>query len=89
MEMTFYTLTGIRQEFYNNATRKLRKPMSYAAARAKIKRHEVWEVIRVEPALIHSASEIQEAHGLSFWDSLIAESGARRNSDLPRISVVG
>lgn len=56
--------------------------MSYAAARAEIKRYEVWEVIRVDPALIHSASEIQEAHVLSFWDSLVIVAAQRANADI-------
>lgn len=72
--------TQVMQEFYNNATRKLRNPMNYAAARAELKRYEAWEVVQVDPSLIRIASEIQEANVLSFWDSLIVAAAQRANA---------
>lgn len=63
--------TQVMQEFYHNATRKLRIPMTYAAARAELKLYQLWEVVQVGPSLIQIASNIQETAQLSFWDSLI------------------
>lgn len=74
--------TQVLQEFYNNATRELPNPMSYAAARTEVKLYEAWETIRVDPALIYTASEIQEAHTLSFWDSLIIVAAQRASADI-------
>ena len=74
--------TQVMQEFYNNATRKLRKPMTYEAARAELKLYEAWEVVQVDPSLIQIASNIQEMVRLSFWDSLIVAAAQRANASV-------
>jgi predicted nucleic acid-binding protein len=56
--------TQVLQEFYNVATRKLAPPMTRAEAR---------EIVELDPALILSASRIEEEHQLSFWDALVVE----------------
>ncbi|MBJ6610691.1 MAG: PIN domain-containing protein [Candidatus Thiothrix moscowensis] len=74
--------TQVMQEFYNNATRKLRKPMTYETARAELKLYEAWEVVQVDPSLIQIASNIQETAQLSFWDSLIVAAAQRANASV-------
>lgn len=74
--------TQVMQEFYNNVTRKISQPLSYTAARAELKLYEAWEVIQVDPALIRTASMIQENRRLSFWDSLIVTAAQEANADI-------
>lgn len=74
--------TQVMQEFYNNATRKLAKPLTYAAARAELKLYEAWEVVQVDPSLIQVASNIQEIVRLSFWDSLIVAAAQRADASI-------
>lgn len=74
--------TQVMQEFYNNVTRKIAKPLSYTAARAELKLYEAWEVVQVDPALIRIASMIQENHVLSFWDSLIIAAAQQADADI-------
>ena len=59
------------QEFYVNVTRKIPNPLSHARARGIIVNYFSWQVETIEPDTILSASEIEERHLLSFWDSLI------------------
>jgi predicted nucleic acid-binding protein len=74
--------TQVMQEFYHNATRKLRNPMNYAAARAELTQYQLWEVVQVDPSLIQIASNIQETVPLSFWDALIVAAAQRANASV-------
>lgn len=74
--------TQVMQEFYNNATRKLVPALTFEAARAELKLYETWEVVQVSPAMIQAASEIQERHVLSFWDSLIVAAAQYANASV-------
>ena len=66
--------TQVLQEFYVNVTRKIPSPLSPAKARGIIKNYLAWQVELNEPQTILLASEIEERHLLSFWDSLIIAS---------------
>jgi len=61
----------VLQEFYVNVTRKIAKPLSLALAREIMNDYLSWQVVNNTPETILLASEIQERHLLSFWDSLI------------------
>jgi predicted nucleic acid-binding protein len=63
--------TQVLQEFYVNVTRKIRSPLSPAAAREIVRVYSAWQVEVLEPDMILRASEIAEHHKLSFWDALI------------------
>ena len=63
--------TQVLQEFYAVATRKLTPPMTPAEAREIVGLYAAWRVVTIEPPLILEASELAEAHELSFWDALI------------------
>jgi predicted nucleic acid-binding protein len=63
--------TQVLQEFYVNVTRKIAKPLSLAVAREIMNDYLSWQVVNNTPETILLASEIQERHLLSFWDSLI------------------
>ncbi len=70
-EETGVISTQVIQEFYINVTRKIPNPLTHARARGIIVNYFSWQVELIEPHTILSASEIEERHLLSFWDSLI------------------
>ena len=74
--------TQVLQEFYVNATRKIRKPLTKAAARAVVDTYASWCVDATTPGDIMAAFQIEDQARIGFWDALIiavaARSGARR-----------
>jgi predicted nucleic acid-binding protein len=81
-ERTGTLSTQVLQEFYNAATRKLAVPLGRTEAREIVDIYSAWHVVVLGPALILSATRVEEDYGLSFWDALIVEAartaGARR-----------
>lgn len=75
--------TQVLQEFYVNVTRKILKPIPPTKARGIIENYLVWQVEVNKPDTILLASEIEERHLLSFWDSLIV--AAARNAKADKI----
>jgi predicted nucleic acid-binding protein len=77
------------------ATRRSRAPMRRTTARRIVTPYAEWPVVRVDVALLHAASELEERHTLPFGDALIVEaarrSGATRllTEDLQHGRVVG
>ena len=69
--------TQVLQEFYVVATTKLTIPS--AAARVMLQAFAQFEVVIIDPALIHEAANFSHLHQLSFWDALIVASAARAN----------
>ena len=65
--------TQVLQEFYAVATRKLAAPMPRRDARDVVSAYSAWQVVTIEPSLLISASHLEEAQQLSFWDALIIE----------------
>ena len=74
--------TQVLQEFYVNVTRKIPNPISPVRARGILTNYLAWRVEINGPNTILHASEIEERHQLSFWDSMIiaaaAQGGAER-----------
>lgn len=69
--------TQVLQEFYAVATRKLDPPLSRPAARRLVADYGEWCTMPADPQLIVSASVLEEAHQLSWWDALIVEAALR------------
>ncbi len=70
-EKTGVISTQVIQEFYVNVTRKIENPISASTARGIINNYFDWQVEVNGSETILVASEIEERHHLSFWDSLI------------------
>ena len=79
-EETGVISTQVIQEFYVKVTRKIPNPLTHARARGIIVNYFSWHVELVEPDTILSASEIEERHLLSFWDSLIIATACQANA---------
>jgi predicted nucleic acid-binding protein len=72
----------VLQEFYVNATRKIRKPLTKAEARTIVDTYGSWCADGTTPGDIVAAFQIEDQARIGFWDALIiavaARSGARR-----------
>lgn len=81
-ERTGVLSTQVLQEFYVNATRKIRTPLPRLAARSVVSIYAPWCVEGTTTADITSAFEIEDAATIGFWDALIlavaVRSGAGR-----------
>jgi len=74
--------TQVLQEFYVNATRKIRKPLSKPVARGVVDTYASWCADGLTPADLTAAFQIEDRARIGFWDALIlavaSRSGARR-----------
>jgi len=73
--------TQVLQEFYVNVTSKILDPLSKSKARGVIESYLVWHVELNGIETILFASEIEERHHLSFWDSLIIAAAYNAKAD--------
>lgn len=87
--------TQVLQEFYVNATRKIRTPLPKPAARSVVSTYAAWCVDGITHADVTAAFQIEDDAGISFWDALIlavaARSGATHvlSEDLNSDQVIG
>ncbi len=63
--------TQVLQEFYVNATQKIKKPLARSVAREVIRSYGLWVESAITPSTVVRASEIGDAWNLAFWDSMI------------------
>jgi predicted nucleic acid-binding protein len=74
--------TQVLQEFYVNATRKIRTPLSKPAARSVVGTYAAWCAVGMIAADVTAAFQIEDDANVSFWDALIValavRSGATR-----------
>jgi predicted nucleic acid-binding protein len=74
--------TQVLQEFYVNATRKLKEPLARHEARSVVETYAAWCVDSITPADVSAAFQIEDRARIGFWDALIVavalRSGARR-----------
>ena len=79
-EKTGIISTQVIQEFYVNITRKIPNPITPVLARGIILNYFSWHLEAIDPHTILFASEIEERHVLSFWDSLIVATASQANA---------
>ena len=74
--------TQVLQEFYVNATRKLKRALKRQEARSVVETYAAWCVDSITPADVSAAFQIEDRARIGFWDALILavaiRSGARR-----------
>ena len=63
--------TQVLQEFFVNATKKIKTPIPAASAREILRSYATWTHTATTAETVLRATEIGEAYRLSFWDSLI------------------
>lgn len=64
----------VLNEFYVNATRKLRVPMTQGDARTEVRRYQQWQPWVADHATVETAWAIESRYRLSYWDALIVAS---------------
>lgn len=73
--------TQVLNEFYANATRKVRPPMPAGDARAEVRRYQRWQPWQLDHATVESAWSIESRYGLHYWDALIVASAQAQSCD--------
>jgi predicted nucleic acid-binding protein len=68
--------TQVLHEFYVNVTRKIRTPVSKAAARAVVATYIPW-CLEPETSDVNEAFRVEDEARISFWDALIVVAAAR------------
>jgi predicted nucleic acid-binding protein len=63
--------TQVLQEFYVNATQKIKKPLTRSLAREIIRNYGLWVESAITASTVVRASEIAEAWKISFGDGMI------------------
>lgn len=63
----------VLQEFYFNATRKLKKPLTNLKALQIVEEYMTWSVVENTSALLTSAIRLQTKAQLSFWDAMVVQ----------------
>jgi len=64
----------VLQEFYVTVTRKIKAPMSPAAAVEWIEQLGCFPCLAIDPAIVKLAIEASERHRISYWDGAILAS---------------
>ena len=67
----------VLQEFYTNATRKIRTPLPRPVARTVVNTYAVWCVDGITTADMAAAFQIEDDAKISFWDALIVAVAVR------------
>ena len=76
-ERTGVVSTQVLQEFYVNATRKIRKPLTKPAARAVVETYAAWCADAITASDVREAFQIEDHARIGFWDALIIAVAAR------------
>ncbi len=69
--------TQVLQEFYVNATRKIRTPLPKPAARSVVGTYAAWCVDGITAADVTAAFQIEDDADINFWDALIVAVASR------------
>jgi predicted nucleic acid-binding protein len=69
--------TQVLQEFYVNATRKIRKPLTKPEARSVVDTYAPWCVDGITANDLAAAFRIEDQARLGFWDALIVAVASR------------
>ena len=67
----------VLQEFYVNATRKLKNPLTLETARRIIVSLSRWEVHAPDAEDVLAAIDLQRSAQLSFWDAMVVSSAGK------------
>ena len=65
------TSTQVLNDFYANATKKLKPAMPAGDARAEVRRYQRWQPWVLDHATVETAWAVESRFGFSYWDSLI------------------
>jgi predicted nucleic acid-binding protein len=72
----------VLNEFYVNATRKLKPPMAPGDARAEVRRYQRWQPWVNDHATVESAWALESRYQLNYWDALMVAAALQQGCDL-------
>ena len=72
----------VLNEFYANATRKLRPAMPAGDARAEVRRYQRWNPWVCDHATVENAWAVESRFKLSWWDALIVAAAQQQGCTL-------
>ncbi len=72
----------VLNEFYVNATRKLKPAMPPGDARAEVRRYQRWQPWMNDHATVETAWALESRYQLSYWDALMAAAALQQGCDL-------
>lgn len=72
----------ILQEFFVTVTKKIRSPLSAAAAREIVEDYLSWEVVLNDGESVLAAIDIHAAEKISFWDALVIVAAEKGGADI-------
>ena len=72
----------VLNEFYVNATRKLRPAMPAGDARAEVRRYQRWQPWLNDHATVESAWAVESRFKLSYWDALMVAAAQQQGCTL-------
>lgn len=73
--------TQVLNEYYVNASRKLRRPITAEAARADVADLASWQPVGIDEDLIAAAWEIEDRYGFHFLDALVVAAAQAAGCD--------
>jgi predicted nucleic acid-binding protein len=66
--------TQVLNEFYGNARKFSRLPISAADARAEVRRYQQWKPWQIDQATVETAWAVESRCGIDYWDALMVAS---------------
>lgn len=74
--------TQVLNEFYVNATRKLKPAMPGGDARAEVRRYQRWHPWQIDQATVEAAWAVESRFKIGYWDSLIVAAAQQQGCEL-------
>jgi predicted nucleic acid-binding protein len=72
----------VLQEFYVNATRKLKKRLTHPKALEIVEEYLTWTIVENTSRLLTSAIRLQMKTQLSFWDAMVVQAAIEAGCEL-------
>ena len=73
--------TQVLNEFYVNATRKLKPAMPSGDARAEVRRYQRWHPWQIDQATVEAAWAVESRFKISYWDSLVVAAAQQQGCE--------
>jgi len=74
--------TQVLNEYYANATGKLRRWIAQGDARAEVRRYQHWKPWQIDHQTVETAWAIEARYKLSYWDSLIVAAAQHQGCEI-------
>jgi predicted nucleic acid-binding protein len=73
--------TQVLNEFYVNATRKLKPAMPAGDARAEVRRYQRWHPWQIDQATVEGAWAVESRFKIGYWDALVVAAAQQQGCE--------